>query len=282
MEISEYVKEQLAKYQGISFPVKSSVFRRLIVKKLHWKKMHPNPDDPFTSPDVGPSERIISEYKEKLIKEKEPIEPIVLEKMHPDGYLIMNGHHRWAAALLLDKKRIPVRIVNLTHENDIKQMLKNAKHDKRVSFDLDEVIFSPDKDGSFEDALPFPFSLFYKEKIRTGIPALFNYLKKNGYDIWVYSSKDYSFDHIRRLFKLYHVGVDGVVTGMHRLAKGDSQNRIKEMVSQKYRYTLHIDSNSVLKVYKQTGRFMEKEINTNASNWSAQVIAIVGELHEDT
>lgn len=281
MEITEYVRDQLAKYQGISFPVKSSILRRLFIKKLHWKKMHPNPDDPFTNPDVGPSERIISDYKNKLLKNNSELEPIVLEKMHPDGYLIMNGHHRWAAAMMLDIKRIPVRIVNLTHEDDIKRMLRNAKHDKRVAIDLDEVIFTADSDGSYEDSLPFPFSITFKERIRSGIPALFNYLKKNGYDIWVYSANDYSFDHIHRLFKLYHVSVDGVVTGMHRLSKGKEANPIQVLLTSKYKYTLNIDNNSVLKIYNQTGSFIEKEIHTEDSNWSAQVMAIVGELHEE-
>ena len=26
-------------------------------------------------------------------------DPIVVEKVHPDGYMILNGHHRWAASM---------------------------------------------------------------------------------------------------------------------------------------------------------------------------------------
>ena len=43
-------------------------------------------------------------------------EPIPVEKMYPEGYMILNGHHRWAAALRLGQPEIPVKIVNLTHE----------------------------------------------------------------------------------------------------------------------------------------------------------------------
>ena len=54
--------------------------------------------------------------------------------------MILNGHHRWAAALRTDIKRIPVNIINITHEVDIENMLRLSDHDKRVSLDLDEVI----------------------------------------------------------------------------------------------------------------------------------------------
>ena len=26
-------------------------------------------------------------------------EPLIVEKVHPEGYMLLNGHHRWAAAL---------------------------------------------------------------------------------------------------------------------------------------------------------------------------------------
>ncbi|MCR4831375.1 MAG: hypothetical protein K5883_07980 [Pseudobutyrivibrio sp.] len=55
--------------------------------------------------------------------------------------MILNGHHRWAVALRLGYSNIPVKIVNLTHESDIKQILSNSTHDKRVTMDLDEVVF---------------------------------------------------------------------------------------------------------------------------------------------
>ena len=55
--------------------------------------------------------------------------------------MILNGHHRWAAALRLGFKTVPVKIVNLTQQTDIEKMLAASKHDKRVSLDLDETIF---------------------------------------------------------------------------------------------------------------------------------------------
>ncbi|WP_022760235.1 ParB/RepB/Spo0J family partition protein [Butyrivibrio sp. AD3002] len=59
-------------------------------------------------------------------------EPIVVEKVSPDGYLILNGHHRWAAARNAGLQNVPVEIVNLTQEDDIRKMLKNSDRQKRV------------------------------------------------------------------------------------------------------------------------------------------------------
>ena len=66
-------------------------------------------------------------------------DPITVEKVHPDGYMILNGHHRWAAAMRVGIKMIPVKIVNLTNEVDIEKMLRASNNDKRATLDLDEV-----------------------------------------------------------------------------------------------------------------------------------------------
>ena len=39
-------------------------------------------------------------------------EPVIVHKMQPDGYLILNGHHRWAAALKTGLDKIRAEIIN--------------------------------------------------------------------------------------------------------------------------------------------------------------------------
>ena len=95
----KHLEDELAKYNGVSFPVKAGMLQRLLVKKLSCLKLHPNPDDEFSKPEVGPSFRIISEYESKFRRNEEldntdTEEPVVVEKMYPDGYMIINGHHR--------------------------------------------------------------------------------------------------------------------------------------------------------------------------------------------
>ncbi len=287
-EFEKHLAKEIDKYKGVAFPVKSSFFHRLVAKKVSCLRLHPNPDDEFSKPGVGPSFRIISEYENKLRKDKEyevktVADPIVVEKMYPDGYMIINGHHRWAAYYKLGFNKVPVTIVNLTHDEDIKRMLENASNDKRVTLDLDEVVFCSSDNETAENKLGFPFGALYKERIRLGIPALFHYLQGKGYDIWVYSAKFYSMDYIRNYLKKYHVDITGIVTGTSKKSDTNSETKkdIDRMIADKYRFTLHVDSNTVLKINNRTKDFEEFTIDKDNDNWSQGVMNIVGELKED-
>ena len=291
MELDKYIAEEIAKYKGICFPVKSSVLRRLVVRKERCNKLHPNPDDEFSMPEIGPSYRIISEYEKKFRTialhpysgMKEENDPIVIEKMHPEGYMIINGHHRWAAFLRLGYPKIPVKIVNLTHENDIAQMIKQGKHDKRVTLDFDEVVLGKEGVDPLEKKLMFPFNLEYKERLRAGIPALFNLMSKKGYDIWVYSANFYSLDYLQQLFRKYHVKVDGFVTGTAKKnnSSKEAKARIEKLISEKYRSTLHIDRDMVLQTFSGSKDFNEFTIDTTRTYWSDEVMTIVGKIEDE-
>ncbi len=284
----KHLEDEIAKYNGISFPVKAGMLQCLLIKKLPCLKLHPNPDDEFSMPGVGPSFRIISEYEKKFrrneeLDNKDTEERIVVEKMHPDGYMIINGHHRWAAYYKIGRKTVPVEVVNLTHDEDIRKMLANANHDRRVTFDLDEVVFCADENEPAEKKPGFPFGSIYKERIRLGIPALFKYLYQRGYDIWVYSSKFYSMDYIGNLMKKYHVEITGIVTGTSKKTAADKKGKkeIDSLLAKKYKYTLHIDRDTVLMINNSTGDFEEYPIDKEKGNWSQGVMDITGDLGKD-
>ena len=159
----QYIADDIAKYAGVTMPVKAGFFNRIMVTKALCTALHPNPDDEFSIPSVGPSYRIISEYEKKYIYNSnhsmnyfDGEEPIMVEKIRPDGYMILNGHHRWAAALKLGYKKIPIQVINVTRNEEIKDIIKNSKHDKRVTLDLDEVVFWNPNNGPAENDLPFP------------------------------------------------------------------------------------------------------------------------------
>lgn len=281
-----YIAEEIAKYNGIAMPIKASFLNRLLIRKEACAKLHPNPDDEFSIPSVGPSYRIISEYEQKYIRNIKSNqeyfkgeEPIIVEKIHPDGYMILNGHHRWAAALMLGYSKIPIQIVNVTHKSDIKEILRNSKHNRRVTLDLDEVVFCNSEDKS-EKRLAFPLNNIYKERLRIGVPALFRNLEKNGYDIWLYSSKYYSTDYIKALFKKYHVNVTGIVTGTAKKNNKEDRKAIEELISAKYIYTLHIDNNMIVNINTTTKDFTEYTISDD-STWSRDVMDIVREINRN-
>lgn len=288
-EFDEFVQNDVKKQKGVYMPVQASLAERLTTRHLPMEKLHPNPDDEFAFPDIGPNYQIISKYVEDIMTayrmKLEPFDddPIIVEKLHPEGYLILNGHHRWAAAMRMHLKKIRVKIVNLALESDIKRIIEKSEHNKRATLDLDEVVFKSEDKKGLEKPLGFPYNLRYKQRLRLGIPALFYALSKRGYDIWVYSSNYYSIDDIRDFFRCYHVYVDGIITG---LAKKNAQtnkksNKIEKLMSSKYGITLHIDDDMLLRTKKQTAEFEEYKLDVPPEEWAKKAINIIEEIERN-
>ncbi len=274
----EYLREEARKYNGVLVPVKAPLIERLFERNVKCSRLHPNPDDEFNDPTVGPNNEIISEYvhqiKERSIHQ-DPLfdEPLLVEKMMPDGYLILNGHHRWAACMRLGVPTVKVRVVNLTHDTDIQRMIKESVHDKRASFDLDETVFAS---GDIPAQKPpdFIHKRLFKERLRNGIPALFHLLAVHGYDIWVYTSGYYSIEYIRKLFFSYHVHVTGIVTGTARPAKDKDAKRkeLETLIRDKYQETIHIDDHAIMRTLSATGDLEQYDLTGDTGSWSLEVI----------
>ena len=287
-ELMEFVLNDIDKQKGIAIPVRASLFERLTVRNTACKNLHPNHEDEFSMESVGPSFKIISEYESKFrdalrMERKLMEDPLIVEKLRPHGYLLLNGHHRWAAAMRCNIKRVPIKIVNCASESDIKTILENSQHDKRATIDLDEVIFRPSDYQYLENkAFIFPFDLRFKQRIRLGIPALFYKLSKSGYDIWVYSRDFYSIDDLQKIFKAYSVHVDGILTGVdrHDQKRSNREAHVSELINNKYEMTLHIDNNTVLETHRENGKFEEYEINVPEKDWSGKAIAIIEEIEK--
>ena len=149
----EYLAEEVRRYDGVAVPVRSSLLRRALVRHLPPRRLHPNPADEFCNPKIGPNESIVARYKQLIVAKRrqmdcgEYAEPVIIERIRPDGYMILNGHHRWAAAVQYKEPDMRVSLVNLTHEMDVRQMLSNSRHEKRASLDLEEAVFpmTPDE-----------------------------------------------------------------------------------------------------------------------------------------
>ena len=287
-EFDEFVAKDVNAQKGVSIPVRAGTLERLFVRKVACSNLHPNAEDEFTYDTVGPSYKIIGEYEKKFrhaIQTGQEVfdEPLIVEKLRPSGYLLLNGHHRWAAAMRVGIKKVPVKIVNQATESDIQKILENSRHDKRVALDLDEVIFRPDDYPHLEKALGFPRNLKYKQRIRLGTPALFYYLAKNGYDIWVYAHEYYSIDDIRGFFKGYSVYVDGIITGIGKKQKAEleSAKRVEKMISNKYTETIHIDNDMIIVTRGKTGDFEEYELNCPDEEWATTAITILGEIEKN-
>lgn len=280
-----FIAEEVEKYQGNLVPVKAGLLERVLVRSVSCRRLHPNPYDEFSIASVGPNYEIISDYVHRIKEGSlhgDPgwDEPILVEKMYPKDYLILNGHHRWAACLRLGIDKTKIRVVNLTQETDIRTMIRNSQHDRRVTLDLDEVVFHDGSDEPAEKELPFPLKSIYKEPLRQGIPALFHFLSVNGYDIWVYTKKYYSLEYIQKLFRKYHVHVNGIVTGIARSKTPDpeARERVVKLFENTYQSTMHIDRQEITLTRANTKEFEQYEIKGDASFWSREVMNLITEI----
>ena len=286
-EFDKFIADEVAKYKDNSFPLKASLLERALVRRVSCKKLHPNPDDEFCKPAVGPSYRIINEYVQKMVEDKydglfSGVEDrnITVEKMYPDGYMILNGHHRWAAYMRIGAKKVPIHIVNLTNSHDIFQMLNDSKYDKRVTINLDEVMFRHVKDEKVEKGLGFPFKKVYKEHLLKGLPAVCNHLANDGYDIWVYTTGLYSREYIQKLLKLYHIDTNFIVTGATRFDTTDykEKKQLAELFAKKYDVTIHIYGEALLYVKRSAKKSLQYELHKDS--WSGDAIEILDEIHK--
>ena len=283
--IRDHVKEELEKYDGVTMPVKATLAEQLFIKNLPPLKLHPNPDDEFCMDSVGPNEGIIQDYMKQIRhrqQHEQPIfdEPLIVEKMKPDGYMLINGHHRWAAALILGLKKVPVSVVNMTHVQDILESLEKTNREKRASINLDDVVFCQNNEEAFEKPRFHIYNLIYREHIRKGIPALFYTLQNEGYDVWVYSSGYRSIDHISWVLNRYEVYTNAIINGADRKKTNYSRDaaEVREAIDKKYRVTLNIDTDAVSWIRSDTKEFDQIPVKSRGEEWAKEVISIVRDL----
>ena len=92
--------------------IKASLWERLTKKKVNVDKLYQNPLDDFSDPKIGPSYSAVSEYMKEIGNSGKISEPITVQKLASGGYEIVNGHHRWLAAIKSGLKKVPIRIKN--------------------------------------------------------------------------------------------------------------------------------------------------------------------------
>ena len=160
-------------------------------------------------------------------------------------------------------------------------MIENSSRDRRVTMDLEEVVFCMSDDDPAEQIsgkpLGFLGGIRHPEKIHLGVPALLNYLRKQKIDAWVYSGKYYSYDDVNAYFDRYSLKVDGIITGAARKAGShkEEMQRTQKMISDHYKETIHIDRHLVLRTRTGSKEFEEHPIDAKPTEWSAAVIDIL-------
>ena len=269
----KYVIDDLKYHNALSHPVKSPIVLRINSWKIDPRKLHPNPEDEFSITDVGPNWNIIGDYEKSVRfhdKRKEDLfeDPIIAVRLDKGGYMILNGHHRWMACLKLRIPKVPVKIVNITQDDDIYKVINKSKRDKCVTIDFDEVLFADAFQDNAPD-MPFPLSLIYKKNIRDNASLLIREFQRMGYDVWVYTGSYLSQQYIEGLFFGNKCYVDGIVNGVN--GKRDP-HKLREIFRSKYHTILHVDNEALTFVNTDTKKYEMVEISASEEEWASQVV----------
>lgn len=270
----KYVIEDLKNYDGLLQPVKTHFYLRIKPRYVDPKKLHPNPADEFSMESVGPNWEIVGNYEKDILQRKKHgddifEEPLTGVKLKKGGYLLLNGHHRWLAALTLRIEEVPLEVVNITTEDDVYKVVNKSQRDKCISIDLDEVLLVDEKPK-------FPFSLFFKENIRTNVDLLIEEVQHLGFDVWVYTGSYKSEAYIRWLFKINGCKVDGVVNGV--AGKGGSK-KLAEIFRSKYKNIIHVDNEMITSVDTVTKNYNIAEITVDNDGWASAVAREIKNEH---
>ena len=121
----------------------------------------------------------------------------------------------------------------------------------------------------------------FKERLRLGVPALFRFLKTEGYDIGGYSAKNYSMDDIQRYFAWCRVKIDGIVTGVGRMERSSEvKKKLETRIKSQYPHIIHIDRLTLLRTSTASRGYEEFPLSGEALTWSQEVMDIVGALEK--
>lgn len=271
-EYRKIVLDDLERLKGISHVRKAGMLEQLLVREVPIEKLHPNPDDEFSDPAIGPNYDIVKQYAEDLYKREAlgtlyALEPLCVQKISPEGYMILNGHHRWMGAKRVGLKKLPVRIVNGTTVEKIVSTVNSSENHMCAAFDLDEVLICDTSRYSADKPPAFPFRLKYREPIRENAGAMIAQLRSMGFDVWVYTGSYLSEEYIERLLQLHKANVSGIMNGMNRKKTGGT---ISKTFRKKYDVMVHVDNESLIAVNTRTKNFESAELPDGAV-WAAAI-----------
>ena len=283
----KYVLDDLKQHKGLLHPIKAPLLERIRTKQISPKKLHPNPEDEFSMENIGPNWEIVSDYEEKIRDRLDLDRPIFDEKLigvklDKGGYMLINGHHRWMAALNVTTRKgllsgfkydtvdVPLRVVNITEEDDIYRVVNKSDRDKCATIDLDEVLLTGGKLSGIG-------GIFYDTNLRSNTALLIKELQRLGFDVWVYTGSYKSEAYIRGYFSMNHCQVDGVVNGINGKHKNKSV-KLREIFRSKYRHIVHVDNNMITCVNTATKDYEMVDINSDEAGFAAAAVEKIKEL----
>jgi hypothetical protein len=148
---------------------------------------------------------------------------------------------------------------------------------KIISFDLDETLFIDPRRNDTEKQFKFPFNVIYKEKLRKGTIELFETLKKNKFQIYIYTTSFRSIKYIKGFFKKYKLKLDKIINGdihFEYVQKGHRQI-MPSKYPPKFKITYHVDNDLSVKQNGDTLGFKVLILKEDDKDWISKVYKFV-------
>jgi hypothetical protein len=150
----------------------------------------------------------------------------------------------------------------------------------KISFDLDDTLILSHGGRLCEPPLKFPFSIFYRERLRKGTAALCRELAALGCEICVYTTSERPIGYVRRLFRLHGIRLGTVVNRqMHEaLVQGSRKEIMPSKVPSRFGIALHVDDDITVQENGIAHGFRVLILNKDDAEWASKVLAEVNKL----
>ena len=152
----------------------------------------------------------------------------------------------------------------------------------KISFDLDDTIFMSSGSAKTEKPLPFPINMVFKERLRYGTISLFNYIREQNIELWIYTTSFRSEKYIKNFFRCYGLKIDYVING-YRHMKEVQGNKLEVMPSKcpnRYHIDLHIDDEISVAQNGEIYGFKVLIIDRQDDEWDKKVIQAIGAVRK--
>ena len=83
---------------------------------------------------------------------------------------------------------------------------------------------------------------------------------------------------IRKFFRKYTVHVDGIITATAKkeVYNTEAAKNMKELITNKYKETVHIANDSLLITHGKGEEFKDFELDPDDEGWAREIITILG------
>ena len=144
----------------------------------------------------------------------------------------------------------------------------------RISFDLDDTIILTGDGCLYEAPLKFPYSLFYKEQLRSGMVALCKELVSLGWEICIYTTSERSVNYIRNLFKQYGISLYNIINQQihQEIVQGTRKEIQPSKFPSRFGIDLHIDDDRSVKQNGLQYGFNVLIIDRKDEQWTSKIL----------